>query len=361
MGEITLLTNTIVVKQADVMDFVENLYSLFFSTLIQAASVILVCVVELEYNTTHSVALALGWILTVIVVFRMVQAPNPTAVQQHLINQFAVDSKGKPGIIGHRGVTKTSPENTLSAIRDAAKAGCTSVEIDLAFTADGVGVLMHDDDVDRTTNWQGRIDRHAYKDVQTMLIMHDYMDGRITERVPQLEEALLLALELDLKVLIDCKSNSRATANLISDLFEQHPAFYDKCIVCSFYPDIIYAVRKINKRVLTGLTYSRTFSAVEPATLTQLVRCLLLTLLDAAWGWYFHNWAWYFLGINCVLLDINMVSKDEVKKWTKRGIPIFVWTVNDVPTMRWLHNHGVSFMTDLPETFHNASNQYISG
>ncbi|KNC73975.1 hypothetical protein SARC_13467 [Sphaeroforma arctica JP610] len=215
---------------------------------------------------------------------------------------------------------------------------------------------MHDDLVDRTTDHTGRVDQHTYETVQKMAIKHAYLQDKHVERVPDLEEALLLAMELGLKVFIDCKSDAGATARLITKLFDQHPALYEMCAVCSFHPDIIYAVRKSNPRILTGLTYTRIFLEMEPVTAFDFFKVVVLALSDAVWGWAFHNWAWLFLGVNCVLLDVNSISRDEIKKWKARGIPAFVWTVNDLSTMRWLHSHGVSFMTDVPENFNVPDN-----
>ncbi|WP_448263094.1 glycerophosphodiester phosphodiesterase [Microbacterium aurum] len=48
-----------------------------------------------------------------------------------------------------------APENTLPAVRAALVSGFDYVEVDLAHTADGVPVLMHDRTVNRTTDGTG--------------------------------------------------------------------------------------------------------------------------------------------------------------------------------------------------------------
>lgn len=50
----------------------------------------------------------------------------------------------------HRGVSTEFPENTLSAFRAAATQGYDIIELDPAFTKDGVFVLLHDSTIDRT-------------------------------------------------------------------------------------------------------------------------------------------------------------------------------------------------------------------
>ncbi|HRC27440.1 MAG TPA: glycerophosphodiester phosphodiesterase family protein, partial [Alphaproteobacteria bacterium] len=60
-----------------------------------------------------------------------------------------------PSLIGHRGVARYAPENTLESIHTAADMGLEWVELDVKLTRDGVPVLFHDDTLDRTTNGTG--------------------------------------------------------------------------------------------------------------------------------------------------------------------------------------------------------------
>ena len=53
--------------------------------------------------------------------------------------------------INHRGYID-GPENTLSAYKLSAKNGFKYVECDVSFTKDNVGVLLHDNTIDRTSN-----------------------------------------------------------------------------------------------------------------------------------------------------------------------------------------------------------------
>ncbi|MET0296099.1 MAG: glycerophosphodiester phosphodiesterase family protein [Microbacterium sp.] len=60
-------------------------------------------------------------------------------------------------IASHRGGGATAPENTLPAISAALAAGFDYIEVDVALTADGHPVLMHDATVNRTTDGRGRV------------------------------------------------------------------------------------------------------------------------------------------------------------------------------------------------------------
>jgi len=60
-------------------------------------------------------------------------------------------------VVGHRGASARVPENTLPAFRAAWDAGAAWVEADTQPTADGVPVILHDADLDRTTSGSGPV------------------------------------------------------------------------------------------------------------------------------------------------------------------------------------------------------------
>ena len=62
-----------------------------------------------------------------------------------------------PIAIGHRGAAGEAPENTLPSFSRALEAGAAILESDLHATRDGAIVLLHDDDVERTTEGRGRV------------------------------------------------------------------------------------------------------------------------------------------------------------------------------------------------------------
>lgn len=60
-----------------------------------------------------------------------------------------------PFWIAHRGAGKQAPENTMAAFRVGIAAGFSGFECDVQLSRDGLPFLLHDDDLDRTTNGQG--------------------------------------------------------------------------------------------------------------------------------------------------------------------------------------------------------------
>ncbi|MEL7047140.1 MAG: glycerophosphodiester phosphodiesterase family protein, partial [Pseudomonadota bacterium] len=79
-------------------------------------------------------------------------------------------------------------ENSLAAINKSLADGAVFMEIDVARTADGVLVLMHDDTLERTTTGTGAVVTATFADLSTLSLID--VDGRDTgEKVPTLSEA----------------------------------------------------------------------------------------------------------------------------------------------------------------------------
>ncbi|MCI0360636.1 MAG: hypothetical protein L0211_19340 [Planctomycetaceae bacterium] len=63
-------------------------------------------------------------------------------------------------IIAHRGNSSIAPENTLPAFAKALAVKADLVELDYHHSADGVPVVIHDDNLDRTTNAQALLGKN---------------------------------------------------------------------------------------------------------------------------------------------------------------------------------------------------------
>lgn len=96
------------------------------------------------------------------------------------------DANTLPIIAGHRGgADNFGPENILSTITQCAAAGYWT-EFDVRESADGTPWLMHDFDVDRTTNGTGGIINLTDAYLNTLIA-----DGTVNEGIPTLQETLV--------------------------------------------------------------------------------------------------------------------------------------------------------------------------
>ena len=95
-----------------------------------------------------------------------------------------------PKVVGHRGLIFQAPENTLAGF-DACMNLRLGLELDIQRTKDGVLVLMHDSEVNRTTNGKGKVSEITLAELQK-LDAGSWFDIRFKgEKVPTLEEFLL--------------------------------------------------------------------------------------------------------------------------------------------------------------------------
>ena len=83
---------------------------------------------------------------------------------------------------GHRGAAGYAPENTLQAFRLAIDMGCPWIELDV-HTVEGELLVIHDDELARTTNGHGRVSTSSLQYLRSL-------DAGMGERIPMLNEVL---------------------------------------------------------------------------------------------------------------------------------------------------------------------------
>lgn len=98
---------------------------------------------------------------------------------------------GKRVLLGaHRGDRRHYPENTMAAFRAAVKIGCDAIETDVRMTKDGHLVLIHDRDVDRTTNGHGKVDDMTLDELRELDAGSWKSPVFTGEKIPTVEEFL---------------------------------------------------------------------------------------------------------------------------------------------------------------------------
>jgi len=144
--------------------------------------------------------------------------------------------------IAHRGASAYEPENTLRAFELALAMDATMLEVDIHLSADGHPVVIHDTQLARTTDGQGRV---------TDLILSDLrrLDAGRGERIPTLIEAMECArgraqLYIELK-------NQFSTEPVVHAL--QSNDFVDQAILASFYPWLLQKAKFLEPRLRTSM------------------------------------------------------------------------------------------------------------
>ncbi|GHB54082.1 glycerophosphoryl diester phosphodiesterase [Streptomyces cirratus] len=85
--------------------------------------------------------------------------------------------------IGHRGVMGVEPENTLRSFVRAERCGMDVIALDVRLSKDGALVVLHDGEVDRTTDGAGAVAELTLAELREL-------DAGHGERVPVLDEVL---------------------------------------------------------------------------------------------------------------------------------------------------------------------------
>ncbi|TQK43059.1 glycerophosphoryl diester phosphodiesterase [Streptomyces sp. SLBN-118] len=213
--------------------------------------------------------------------------------------------------IGHRGVMGVEPENTLRSFVRAEQSGMDAIELDLHLSKDGALVVMHDADVDRTTDGNGPIADKTLAELREL-------DAGEGERVPVFEE-VLDAVRAPLQVEIKDVAAARTLAAVMLRRDLVH-----RVEVSSFHDDAI----------------------AEIASLVPGVRTLLIA---SRWGADIADRA-KTVGAAALALNIRRLTLETVEHAHGEGLQVIGWVVNTqdhLRLVRALELDGAT--TDFPE------------
>lgn len=233
----------------------------------------------------------------------------------------------RPRILGHRGSAGTHPENTLPSFVAAMEAGATHLELDVHPTADGAVVVLHDDDVDRTTDGRGPVARLSLDEVRRL-------DAGGGARVPLLSE--VLAALPDAPVNVDVKHHAPGFEALVLEALRRAGAL-ERALLAS-----------------EDAATLRRLRALEPALATSLGAEEVYGFLGAL-GDRGYRPPGLALQIPERFGDLALVTRETVAYAHEVGLEVHVWTVDDPADMRRLVALGVDgLITNLPAVARQA-------
>ncbi|HCM90891.1 MULTISPECIES: glycerophosphodiester phosphodiesterase [Vagococcus] len=95
-------------------------------------------------------------------------------------------------VFAHRGSKGTHPENTLAAFKEAIRVNVDGIELDIQLTKDQELVVIHDGDVNRTTNKKGLVQDYTLSEIKE-LDAGSWFDVQFKdEKIPTFAEVLEL-------------------------------------------------------------------------------------------------------------------------------------------------------------------------
>ena len=277
-------------------------------------------------------------------------SPVPSQVQQILGELSHTRNKQVGDIVAHRGACLDAPENSVEAVREAASRGATWVEFDVSFTSDGVGVVFHDDTVDRITTSSGPVSSFSLAQLSSLNLATKFnKPERFSNvRIATVEEFVAECLRLDLKVIIDLKTYTQPqeTISLLTSLYAKHPTLKHNSIVTSFFPNLLYALRSSHPDAVAAISTRPGFVSCQSwegsrSSITPRfsgVKQLLAQGVDLVFGPLLDSLIWWMVGLSAVLVHRAVITREYVDTWRARGVTVMAWTVNCPIEKRFYRN-----------------------
>ncbi len=268
---------------------------------------------------------------------------------------------GNLQVFVHRGYGTEAPDNSLVGARLAMEAGFSGVDVDAQLTGDGEVVIFHDVTVDRFTTGTGRVDAHTLAQLQQYDLGAKYASGTTFagERIATFADFVDVViphgyLMTELKV---ATARDTGIEQKVIDVLAQRDAF-DRVYISSFNPVVIARLERLDPRVHTVFIFQD--SGWDPARVAATSESDRVAL-----PWYLQT-EWTRRAIRKIIkpdaLSINeRVDADTITTLQNAGWPIFLWSLNTVPSLQWGMEHpGTVIITDEPTlattTLHTVGN-----
>jgi len=94
-------------------------------------------------------------------------------------------------VVGHRGAPSLAPENTRASFEAALAIGVDAIELDVHLSRDGHLVVIHDQNLARTTNGKGLVHERDLAELMVLDAGSWFSPSFVGERIPTFEEILL--------------------------------------------------------------------------------------------------------------------------------------------------------------------------
>jgi glycerophosphoryl diester phosphodiesterase len=168
--------------------------------------------------------------------------------------EFDAAKKGKTLVIGHRGALGYAPENTMVSFEKGLACGADMLELDIHVSADGELVVMHDSEVDRTTDGHGPIEVMTLAQIKKLNAGARFGEKFYGERVPTLREVLDWSKD-KIPFAIEIKGDPFPTPGVEEKLVAMLHEYdlIDDTIVISFHHSSIARLKRIEPALATGI------------------------------------------------------------------------------------------------------------
>ncbi len=220
----------------------------------------------------------------------------------------------------HRGFSGNYPENTMLAFRKAVEAGADGIELDVQLTSDGIPVIFHDEQVDRTTNGSGYVRDHSLEALRALDASFRFTGQYGINPVPTLREYFTYIQDTPIVTNIELKTGVFEYHGIEEKVWAMIQEFglEEKVIISSFNHFSILRMRALAPDLKYGLL-SETW------------------LINA--GKYCHE-----VGVSCYHPFFRNLTPEVVHELKQYGIQINTYTVNTEEDVRDLASRGIDIL-----------------
>jgi glycerophosphoryl diester phosphodiesterase len=248
-----------------------------------------------------------------------------------------------PLVIAHQGGDGVWPGDTMFAFEKAVEIGADVLEMDAHITEDGQVVLMHDEEVDRTTDGTGLIEEMTLEELKQLDAAYQWSnDGDKTFpyrgqgiQVPTLEE--LFRKFPQMHYVIEIKLTRNPIDKPLCDLIRKHN-MQDKVMVASFHDEAMQNFRKTCPEIATSAsrTEVRNFVLLGKVFLSGFVAPQYQSIQPP----YDPKES----------MNIPIMTPRFIREAHAKNIRVEPWTVDDPELMKQYIEWGVDgIMTDRPD------------
>ncbi|HSL43141.1 MAG TPA: glycerophosphodiester phosphodiesterase [Anaerolineales bacterium] len=253
------------------------------------------------------------------------------------------DGVSQPLVIAHQGGDGVWPGNTLYAFERSVEIGADVLEMDAHITKDGQIVLMHDEEVDRTTDGSGLIEEMTLTELQQLDAAYRWsIDDSATFpfrgqglQVPTLEE--LFQKFPQMRYVIEIKLTQDPIDKPLCDLIRRYN-MQDKAMIASFHDQAMQNFRETCPEVATSAsrTEVRNFVLLGKVFLSGFIAPQYQSIQPP----YDPKES----------MNIPIMTERFIGEAHAKNIKVEPWTVNDPQLMRQYIEWGVDgIITDRPD------------
>ena len=162
-------------------------------------------------------------------------------------------------IIAHRGASKYAPENTMPAFQLAYEMKAEGIETDVQLTKDNVPILIHDEQLQRTTKTKGLVKDYTFKEIKQLDAGRYFSRKFAGTTILSLDEFLEWSKDKALYLNLELKNNKIDYKGIEEIVLEAIEKFNlkDRTTISSFSSASVKRMRQIDKNIDVALLRSR--------------------------------------------------------------------------------------------------------